>query len=88
MNALVPMVLLQQDATQVTDGEQPRLQGGTVCGPSAWRDLWHSRHGVIRIEVIDGVCYVNGDRVEPLPSAGYDANARHRRRGLHLGAGG
>jgi hypothetical protein len=79
MNALVPMALLQQAAAQVADGEQPRVQGGTVCGPTAWRDLWHSRHGVICIEVIDGVCYVNGDRVEPSPAAGHDDNARRRR---------
>lgn len=33
------------------------------------RLLWHSRFGPVLIEVIDGVCFVNHERVEPAPSA-------------------
>lgn len=29
--------------------------------------VWHSRFGAMRIEVIQGQPYVNGQRIEPLP---------------------
>jgi len=28
--------------------------------------VWESRFGTIRIDVVDGVAYVNGERVEPV----------------------
>ena len=64
MNALVPMALLRQAAAVPADGDG-LPDTGSASGAAVWHDLWHSRHGAIRIEVIDGVCYVNGDRVEP-----------------------
>ncbi len=73
------MALLQQATACVAGGELPHAQGSTVAGSAVWRDLWHSRHGVIRIEVVDNVCYVNGDRVDPPPSAGPVDGARHAR---------
>jgi len=30
------------------------------------RCIWHSRFGAMLIEVVDGVAYVNGDRVHPI----------------------
>lgn len=64
MNALVPMALLRQAAAAPADGD--RLPGpGPASGAAVWQELWQSRYGAIRIEVIDGTCYVNGDRVAP-----------------------
>lgn len=37
--------------------------------PAAQRMLWHSRHGTIEIEVIGQTVYVNGQAVQPAPSA-------------------
>ena len=55
MNALVPEGLLrlpsaQDDLPLATDG--------------VYRLVWQSRFGPILIEVIDGVAFVNGSRVE------------------------
>lgn len=36
---------------------------------AAQRILWHSRFGPVLIEVIDGVCFVNHEPVEPASSA-------------------
>ena len=55
MNAPVPEVLLrppsnQDDLPLATDG--------------VYRLVWQSRFGPILIEVVDGVAFVNGSRVE------------------------
>ena len=39
------------------------------------RYVWESRYGAMLIEVIDGIAYVNGEEVEPLPGS-EKANAR------------
>lgn len=39
------------------------------------RYVWESRYGAMLIEVIDGIAYVNGKEVEPLPGS-EKANAR------------
>jgi hypothetical protein len=79
MNALVPMALLQQATARVATGGLLHAPDTAEPAPTVWRDLWQSRHGAICIEVVDGVCYVNGDRVEPPPAAGHDDNAWHGR---------
>lgn len=39
------------------------------------RYVWASKFGAILVEVVDGVVYVNGDRVEPAMSEGGLAQA-------------
>ena len=33
------------------------------------RYVWEGRYGAMLIEVIDGIAYVNGSKVEPLPGS-------------------
>jgi len=64
MNALVPMALLRQAAARAAD-DGPPSEAAAPTGVAVWQDLWQSRYGTIRLEIIDGVCHVNGDRVDP-----------------------
>lgn len=43
-----------------TDDAQPD-------GALTQRHVWEGRFGAMVIEVVDGVAYVNGDRVDPMP---------------------
>lgn len=58
MNTPIPEVLLRRPSAQ------ERLPLATQ-GVQRW--VWESRYGEILIEVIDGVAFVNGSRVEPFP---------------------
>ncbi len=55
MNAPVPEVLMRPPA------DQDDLQLAT---DGVYRLVWESRFGPILIEVVDGVAFVNGSRVE------------------------
>ncbi len=64
MNAVpLPEVLLRLEAT--AQAELPLAAEGTL------RYVWENRCGDMLIEVVDGVAYVNGDRIEPaMPEGG------------------
>jgi hypothetical protein len=68
MNApLFQEVLRRQDGSPQCD--LPLAAEGVL------RYIWENRFGEMRIEVIDGVVYVNGDRVEPAMAEGGTAQA-------------
>ena len=57
MNApLLPQILLRQEAVQT---EIP------LATEAVLRYVWQGRFGEMLIEVLDGVAYVNGQRVQP-----------------------
>jgi hypothetical protein len=64
MNAVpLPEVLLRLEETP--QAELPLAAEDTL------RYVWENRFGDMLIEVVDGVAYVNGDRIEPaLPEGG------------------
>jgi len=64
MNAsLLPEVLRRLDETPQVD--LPLATEGVL------RYVWENRFGEMLIEVVDGVVFVNGDRVEPsMPEGG------------------
>jgi len=63
MNApLLPQVLRRLDESPQVD--LPLATEGVL------RYVWENRFGEMFIEVIDGVVYVNGDRVEPAMAEG------------------
>jgi hypothetical protein len=74
MNApLHPEALrLREDSQQ---GALPLLTEGVQ------RYVWEGRFGSMLIEVIDGVAYVNGERVECVSSGGADGHAATSSRG-------
>lgn len=47
---------------------------------------WESRFGLILIDVVDGVAYVNGERVEPSPQAQLHSDSTSCPDAPHLGA--
>lgn len=47
----------------------PRSRDKVAEEKSTSHYVWESRFGTIRIDVVDGVAYVNGARVEPAPEA-------------------
>lgn len=47
---------------------------------------WESRFGLILIDILDGVAYVNGERVEPSPQAQTHNDSTSRSDAPHLGA--
>lgn len=60
MNApLLPQILLKQDASAQTDLD--------LATEGVLRYVWSSRWGDMLIEAIDGVVYVNGQRVDAAP---------------------
>jgi len=68
MNApLLPEVLRRLDESPQAD--LPLATEGVL------RYVWENRFGEMLIEVIDGVVYVNGDRVEPAMAEGGIAQA-------------
>ena len=68
MNApLSPQVL-----GRLEDVEQDDLP---LAKAAALRYVWETRFGEMLIEVVEGVVYVNGDRVEPAMAEGGMANA-------------
>ena len=68
MNApLLPEVLRRLAPTP--QAELPLATEGVL------RYVWESRFGEMLIEVVDGVVYVNGDRVEPSMAEGGIAQA-------------
>lgn len=46
---------------------QPTDEPSATAGGPPQRHVWEGRFGAMVIEVVDGVAYVNGDRVEPMP---------------------
>jgi hypothetical protein len=61
MNApLLPEILLGIDSSQ-----EPQLP---FVAEGVQRYVWEGRFGPMLIEVKQGVAYVNGQRVEPLPT--------------------
>ena len=68
MNApLRPEVLRRLDDTPQAD--LPLATEGVA------RYVWESRYGEMLIEVLDGMVYVNGDRIEPAIAEGGIAQA-------------
>ena len=68
MNApLHPEVLRRMDETPQAD--LPLATEGVL------RYVWESRYGEMLIEVVDGIAYVNGDRIEPAMAEGGIAQA-------------
>ena len=68
MNApLIPEVLRRRDETPQAD--LPLATEGVL------RYVWENRFGEMLIEVVDGVVYVNGDRIEPAMAEGGIAQA-------------
>lgn len=68
MNApLHPEVLRRLDETPQAD--LPLATEGVL------RYVWESRYGEMLIEVVDGIAYVNGDRIEPAMAEGGIAQA-------------
>ena len=68
MNApLYPEVLRRLDTTP--QGDLPLATEGVL------RYVWENRFGEMLIEVVDGVVYVNGDRIEPAMAEGGIAQA-------------
>jgi hypothetical protein len=66
MNApLIPEVLRRRDETPQAD--LPLATEGVV------RYVWENKFGEMLIEVVDGVVYVNGDRIEPSMAEGGNA---------------
>ena len=65
--ALLPEVLRRLDETPQAD--LPLATEGVL------RYVWESHFGEMLIEVIDGVVYVNGDRIEPAMAEGGTAQA-------------
>lgn len=60
MNApLLPQIVLSSDASPQSDLE--------LATEGVLRYVWRSAFGDMLIEVIDGVSYVNGERVEAVP---------------------
>ncbi len=52
----------------------------TLAAEGVQRYVWEGRFGAMLVEVVDGVAYVNGKRVEPVRPAG-DAEAAPLPRG-------
>jgi len=65
---LLPEVILRQEHTPQTDL--------LLATEGVLRYVWGSRWGEMLIEVVDGVAYVNGEKVEP---AGFEATASESR---------
>jgi hypothetical protein len=59
MNAPLPHLALQR----------LRLTDDVADATLTQHFVWESRFGTIVVDVIDGVAYVNGERVEPAPAA-------------------
>ena len=59
MNAPLPHIALARTNSTDSAGETTLHQ----------HFVWESRFGTIVVDVVDGVAYVNGERIEPAPAA-------------------